>query len=135
MTQFYRYSPATINYNCNFAATVTDTMFLPIKKYFLPAIAILFFLLSSQQSSSQILTKAEKKEFLKQEDSLKKFAYNIVFAREAADRFRSDSHFVKILVRTLKMKNSFYYHFDSITTISHIYSPDSVFRIFTWEMK
>ncbi|MBS1933417.1 MAG: hypothetical protein JST96_05405 [Bacteroidetes bacterium] len=110
-------------------------MFLPIKKYFLSALALFCFVLVAEQSSSQILSKTEKKEFEKREDSLKKFAYNIVFAQEASDRFRSDSQFIKILVRTLKLKNSFYYPFDSITTISHIYSPDSAFRIFTWEMK
>ena len=74
-------------------------------------------------------------EFEKREDSLKKFGYSIVFAPLAEQRLRADSQFIKTLVRTLKLKNSFYYPFDSLTTISRLYSPDSVFRIFTWQFK
>jgi len=40
--------------------------------------------------------------------------------------------FVPALIRALKVKNSFYYPFDSIQGISKLYSPDSSFRIFTW---
>lgn len=79
--------------------------------------------------------KPEPHEFEKREDSLKKFGYSIVFAPLPEQRLRSDSQFIKILVRTLKLKNSFYYPFDSLTTISRLYSPDSVFRIFTWQFK
>jgi hypothetical protein len=110
-------------------------MYLPTKRYFFVIAAIAFFVLASMRVSSQMLSKTEKKEFERRQDSLRKFAYNIVFAQEASDRFRSDSQFVKMLVRALKLKNSFYYPFDSIVTVSHIYSPDSAFRIFTWEMK
>jgi hypothetical protein len=33
------------------------------------------------------------------------------------------------------LNNSFYFPFDSLQTISKLYSPDSVFRIFTWQLK
>ncbi|MFI5155037.1 MAG: hypothetical protein ACHQEM_02575 [Chitinophagales bacterium] len=75
------------------------------------------------------------KEFSKREDSLKKFAYPIVFANTPEQRLRADSNFVRSLVRTLKLKNSFYFPFDSLQTVSHLYSPDSAFRIFTWQFK
>src|SRR6202012_4377169 len=68
-------------------------------------------------------------------DSLKVFADQLVNAENAADRLRSDSIFIRLLVRTLKVKNSFYYPFDSLLTISRLYSPDSTFRIFTWQYK
>lgn len=74
-------------------------------------------------------------EFAKREDTLKKFAYPIVFAKTPEQRLRADSNFVRSLVRTLKLRNSFYYPFDSLQTVSHLYSPDSVFRIFTWQFK
>ena len=39
-----------------------------------------------------------------------------------------------MLVRALKNKNSFNYPFDSLVTISKLYSPDSLFRIFSWHL-
>lgn len=69
------------------------------------------------------------------EESMKQFAYNIVNGETAIDRFRADSNFIRSLVRTLKVPNSFYYPFDSLQTISRLYAPDSSFRIFTWEFK
>jgi len=68
------------------------------------------------------------------EDSMKQYAFDIVNAREAADRFRSDSIFTRILVRALKEPYSFSFPFDSLQTISRLYSPDSSFRIFTWQV-
>jgi hypothetical protein len=47
---------------------------------------------------------------------------------------RSDSLFVKTLIRALQIKNSFYYPFDSVQGVSKIYAPDSTFRIFTWNI-
>jgi hypothetical protein len=92
-------------------------------------------MLSVQQNFAQKLSARERKDFTKREDSLKIFAENIVFGQEAEDRFHADSIFVRMLVRTLKQKNSFYFPFDSLQTISRLYSPDSAFRIFTWQLK
>ena len=89
----------------------------------------------TQPISAQGLTGNEKNAFRASEDSLQKFAYDIVFADQPQKRFRSDSIFVKMLVRTLKHKNSFYYPFDSVQNISRLYSPDSSFRLFTWQIK
>ncbi|HTQ27647.1 MAG TPA: hypothetical protein VMI35_05945 [Puia sp.] len=88
-----------------------------------------------EYSAAQALSPAEKKEFRKREDSLKQYAYNIVFADRPEQRLRSDSFFTRILVRTLKIKNSFYYPLDSLQTISRLYAPDSSFRILTWQLK
>jgi len=84
-------------------------------------------------SAQQPITYARKKVFRKQEDSLKVSAFNIVNLESASDRFRSDSQFVRTLVRTLKLPYSFYYPFDSLSTISRLYAPDSSFRILTWQ--
>jgi len=84
---------------------------------------------------AQILSPAETREFQKREDSLKQFAYNIVFADKPEQRLRSDSFFIRMLVRTLKLQHSFYYPLDSLQTISRLYAPDSSFRIFTWQLK
>jgi hypothetical protein len=85
--------------------------------------------------SGQALSAADRKQLVKKEDSLRLFADSMINAESPAVRFRSDSNFVRGLVRALRVKNSFNYPFDSLRTISRLYSPDSLFRIFTWQMK
>lgn len=103
------------------------------KRWFFSLAAIM--LLCVKQAPAQLLKTADKKEFREREDTLQKLAYRIVFDREAEQRFRADSIFIRTLVRTLKLKESFYYPFDSVQNISKLYSPDSAFRIFTWQVK
>ena len=110
-------------------------MIYSLKKYIINITAFFCFLFFINNANAQTFSKAVKKDFEKREDSLKKYSNNIVFAAEANERFRSDSVFIKMLVRALKQNNSFYYPFDSLQTISRIYAPDSSFRIFTWELK
>ena len=93
-----------------------------------------FLLLSVLAASAQQLTSAELKQFKTRQDSLKKFAFDIVNGKDAAVRFRSDSNFTRILVRALIQDNSFYFPFDSLKAISKLYSQDSSFRIFTWQV-
>lgn len=85
-------------------------------------------LINAQQISKQDFAVLKK-----QEDSLKTYGYKMINDKTALQRFLADSAFIKILVRALKKQNSFYYPFDSLQTISHIYAPDSSFRIFSWQ--
>lgn len=94
----------------------------------------LLFFFSLLKVNAQRLTPVEVKQFKTRQDSLKKFGYEIINGKDAAVRFRSDSSFTKILVRSLIQNKSFQFPFDSLTTISKIYSPDSSFRIFTWQV-
>lgn len=80
------------------------------------------------------LSAADRKQLEKKEDSLKRFSRSVVFGKDPAERFRSDSNFVRILVRALRTKNSFSYPFDSVA-VSRLYAPDSAFRIFTWQLQ
>ncbi|MBX9783877.1 MAG: hypothetical protein K2X48_11365 [Chitinophagaceae bacterium] len=98
-----------------------------------PFIYILF-LCSFTRAQAQSFTPAELKDFRLRQDSLKKLAFKIVNDENAAVRFRSDSAFTKIMVRALLRKNSFQFPFDSLKNISRLYSQDSVFRIFTWQV-
>ncbi len=68
------------------------------------------------------------------EANMKQFAEDIVNAPEMVDRFRADSFFTRALVQALKLPHSFAYPFDSLKTISHLYAPDSSFRIITWQV-
>ena len=91
------------------------------------------FLFVAHTSFSQISAN-DLKTLQKKEDSLKLMSKAFLTAAETADRMRQDSLFVKTLIRSLQTKHSFYYPFDSVKGISHLYAPDSSFRIFTWQL-
>jgi len=113
-------------------------MSMTLKKYIFPV--LLSVCVVSEKGIGQTVlhnhfTGNEKVQLGKQQDSLTAFAYEIVNAPEAEQRFRADSFFIRMLVRSLKIPNSFYFPFDSLQTISKLYAPDSSFRIFTWQIK
>jgi len=87
-----------------------------------------------QLSFAQGYSKANLKILEQKEDSLKQYARKIIQGINADNRFDADSIFTRVLVRALKTPHSFSYPFDSLETISRLYSPDSVFRIFTWQL-
>ena len=97
--------------------------------------AILFLLLFiSIFSFAQGIGRNEFKILQQKEDSLRGYSIKIIQGINADNRFNADSMFTRVLVRALKTKNSFHFPFDSLQTVSILYSPDSVFRIFTWQL-
>jgi hypothetical protein len=80
------------------------------------------------------LTVADMRILKKKEDSLKLLAKDLFTKDNTGERMRSDSLFVRTLVRSLQVKNSFYFPYDSVQGISKLYAPDSTFRIFTWQI-
>jgi len=103
--------------------------------FILAIVALFFGGVSGQTASRMPVTVQERALLEKHQDSLTKYAYEIVNGADAAQRFRADSFFIRMLVRSLKIPNSFYFPFDSLQTISKLYAPDSSFRIFTWQVK
>jgi hypothetical protein len=93
-----------------------------------------FFFATVSSVYAQKILPADLKTIKKKEDSLKLIVKNIMVDSFTAGRMRSDSQFIKTLVRGLQVKNSFFYPFDSIRGIGNIYAPDSSFRIFTWQL-
>jgi hypothetical protein len=85
-------------------------------------------------SAQSPLPAADLKVLRQKEDSLKALAKTFLTAEATEDRMRKDSLFVKTLIRSLQVKNSFYYPFDSVKGVSRLYAPDSTFRIFTWQL-
>lgn len=83
---------------------------------------------------AQKISRADMRSLQQREDSMKVFAEKIISGINPSDRLKADSNFTRILMRTLKTNNSFYYRFDSLETISQLYAPDSSFRIFTWQL-
>jgi hypothetical protein len=108
---------------------------IPLKKFlrFL-ALFITLNILVVQLSLAQKISLADKKKLTEKEDSLRHFAADILLDSLTASRMRSDSLFIKTLIRALQIKNSFYYPFDSVQGVSKLYAPDSTFRIFTWNI-
>jgi len=94
-------------------------------------LGLLFFVsisVSAQNPSRQSFTQLKK-----MEDSLKVYGRKMIMEKTASQRFMADSVFIRMLVKSLKIPNSFDYPFDSLQTVSHIYAPDSTFRIFSWQ--
>lgn len=97
--------------------------------FLIPFILIFHFCSYSQQISSNDLKRIKISE-----DSLKKKAAIILDGINITDRSKADSLFIRIFIRALKNRNSFYYRFDSLESISKLYPEDSSFRIFTWHL-
>ncbi len=104
--------------------------FKPLKK----SLFIILTLFFAASAYTQKISSAELKQLIQKEDTLKGLAKNLIIDSLTEGRMRNDSVFIRTLVRTLQVKNSFHYPFDSVIGISKLYSPDSSFRIFTWSL-
>jgi hypothetical protein len=98
-----------------------------------PFIFIFFFFLFNSLHAQKISV-SDSKVLKQKEDSLKRLAKNLIVDSLTGARMRNDSLFIRTLVRSLQVKNSFYYPFDSVLGVSKLYAPDSTFRIFSWSL-
>jgi hypothetical protein len=99
-----------------------------------PLLLVLTLLIVASTFAQHIA--ASDGQYLKsKEDSLKTYAAIMATSSRPDARFTADSSFTKTFVRSLKTRNSFFYPFDSLTTISILYAPDSSFRIITWQLE
>ncbi len=107
---------------------------LVFKVFFRSSLLLVSFLFITGEVSAQKISAADLKKLQAKEDTLKDYAYFLITDSLPEDRMISDSIFTRTLVRALQIKNSFYYPFDSLIGISKMYSPDSNFRIITWNL-
>ena len=84
--------------------------------------------------SAQKINSADLKVLRAKEDTLKNLSMHLNTDSLPQQRMLADSAFTKVLVRSLQVKHSFLFPFDSIRGVSKIYSPDSLFRIITWNI-
>ena len=106
-----------------------------MKKILVQSSLLLFLLLIFAASVfSQKITSADMKKLRAKEDTLKDYSMYLNTDSLPEDRMISDSIFTKTLVRALQIKNSFYYPFDSVLGVSKLYAPDTLFRIFSWNI-
>lgn len=98
-------------------------------------LVILILLYSTKACIAQTITATDRKKLMAKEDTLRDYARYLITDSTTAERMVYDSFFTRTLVRALQIKNSFYYPFDSLIGISRLYSPDTTFRIFTWNIQ
>ncbi|MDB5230605.1 MAG: hypothetical protein JWN76_1410 [Chitinophagaceae bacterium] len=98
-------------------------------------LVVLLTTLSIFSSTHAQLNSNQQAALEKMEDSMLVPSREMILNESPSQRFNSDSIFTRRLVKALQVTNSFYYPFDSITTVSKLYSPDSSFRIFTWQFE
>jgi hypothetical protein len=84
--------------------------------------------------TSGILTKENLEKINTIEDSLAILAHAVVNDSLEANRFGACRVLIPMLVRALKVENSFNYKFDRLKSMSIMAPPDSSFRIFTWQL-
>ncbi|MEI9810774.1 MAG: hypothetical protein WDO16_24480 [Bacteroidota bacterium] len=98
-------------------------------------LATLLLSLACQFAFSQKkISPADLKKLQAKEDTLKAYTKYMITDSATKTRMIADSFVTRILVRALKIKNSFYYPFESVLGMSKLYAPDSSFRIFTWNL-
>ncbi|HEV7620110.1 MAG TPA: hypothetical protein VGO09_00175, partial [Flavisolibacter sp.] len=103
-----------------------------VKKSTLLITTIFLTLLASAQETK--ISSADLRILRHKEDTLKLLAKNLLTDTLTGDRMRNDSLFIRTFVRSLQVKNSFYYSFDSVQGISKLFAPDSSFKIYTWQI-
>ncbi len=97
-------------------------------------IALIFFACTAYMSHAQKIAPEQLRQLQQTENEMRVNSLKMVQDPDVIDRYRADSFFTRGLIKALRIPNSFYYPFDSILTVSRLYSPDSVFRIFTWQL-
>lgn len=93
-----------------------------------------YFLLFFMGLSSSLSALAQAGDFQSMEDSLKIYGQDMFALPSEPDRLQSNFSFIKLLVQTLKMENSFDYPFDDLDMVSILTPPDGSFRIFSWNI-
>lgn len=99
-----------------------------------PFIYFSFLYFLSLSLHAQQISPADLRLLRHKEDSLKVLAKNLIVDSLTEQRMRNDSLFIRTLVRSLQVKNSFYYPFDSVQGIAKVYAPDTTFRILSWTL-
>ena len=92
------------------------------------------FLFTVNSKGQSNLTPENKQSISQLEKKIKGYSDEMINDDHWFMRFMADSLFTRGFVKALKINHSFSYPFDSITSISKLYAPDSSFRIFTWQM-
>jgi hypothetical protein len=100
----------------------------------MPNIKAIFRILIFLVSFTTVARAQDKSPFPAAEDSLKIMAREIAAAKSDSEKALLNESFGNKLFRLLSQINSFAWHFDSLTRIARLESPDNTFRIFNWNL-
>jgi len=95
--------------------------------------ATLFFSITSF-GQAPVIPEEDLAQLKEWEDTIALTAYAIINDSLPENRFGATKKLIPTLVKALKTKNSFYYPFSRVQSISILYPPDSTFRIFSWQL-
>lgn len=99
---------------------------------FLCAVFFCFFLQSTSAQEKPLIFHPQLSMY---EDSLASIAYTIIEGDTEYDRAKACFQFIPVLVKALKLPNSFNYPFEKLKTISIEKPEDNSFRMFTWVLQ
>lgn len=106
--------------------------FLNMEKKFAGLLILTLFNLNVfAQNAGQSSVQTQFKNY---EDSLKTLGSTFVNNENDLERKNANYQFIRTLVAALKIPGSYHYGFDSVKTVSLLYSPDNKFRIFSWNI-
>ncbi len=99
------------------------------KRYTVFILVFASFGLKAQQLDSLTLDTLRDAEF-----KLMGLGHHMISTFDEKARLTSGRNFLITLSRTLRINGSYYYRFDSLKSVSILYSPDNIFRIITWNI-
>lgn len=92
---------------------------------------VILFSLISFVSKAQI-TPEDFQKIKLYEDTIRIYGDTLINSQEKDNRTIASYRIIKILTKALKIKNSFYYKWDSLLPMKIIQPEDNSFKIFTW---
>lgn len=95
---------------------------------------LLFLLIKFAVWAQPSLQSSNQTKFKIYEDSLKTLGSTFVNNENDLERKNANYQFIKTFVSALKIPGSYNYKFDSVKTVSLLYSPDNQFRLFSWNV-
>ncbi|MEZ5013441.1 MAG: hypothetical protein R2794_04055 [Chitinophagales bacterium] len=105
-----------------------------MRRYVLIAVLALLAGRAFSQSGVKEITDENWAKLQAYEDTLQWLGDSTVQAVDWDTREEACVVLVKMLVKALKVENSFYYPFDSLNTVSIVNAPDNTFRLITWQL-
>lgn len=95
---------------------------------------LLLFVTSGIKAQANKISDADLFLMQRYEDTIRWLGNTIVQDTSWEMREAATGKIIPTLVKALKIENSYYYPFDSLSTIKIIKPADDAFRIFTWQM-
>ncbi|WP_026898358.1 hypothetical protein [Daejeonella oryzae] len=102
-------------------------------KHFIAILGI-FLLCSTAARAQHSDDSSNRKQLAAFQDSLKSLSYKIINNSVEPERYNANYTFIRTLVSALKISRSYNFSFDSLKSVSVQNSPDSRFRIFSWNV-